>query len=63
MIMPLHPCKKMGAAGILRGSGVPYKWANQTWFYPERMVSEYEWKNGLYPIIQKSKMSLLPEEQ
>ena len=47
--------QKMGAAGILRGSGVPYKWANQTWFYPERMVSEYEWKNGLLPYYPKIK--------
>jgi hypothetical protein len=47
--------QKMGAAGILRGSGVPYKWANQTWFYPERMVSEYEWKNGLLPYFPKIK--------
>jgi hypothetical protein len=47
--------QKMGAAGILRGSGVPYKWANQTWFYPERMVSEYEWKNGLLPYYPEIK--------
>lgn len=39
--------QRIGATGILRGFGVPYKWANQTWFYPERIVSEYEWKEGL----------------
>ena len=47
--------QKTGATGILRGFGVPYKWANQTWFYPDRIVSEYEWKNGLlayYPEIK-----------
>jgi len=39
--------QKIGATGILKGFGIPYKWANQTWFYPERLVSEYEWKDGL----------------
>lgn len=39
--------QRIGATGILKGSGIPYKWANQTWFYPEQIVSEYEWKSGL----------------
>lgn len=39
--------QRIGACGILRGYGVPFKWANQTWFYPERIVSEFEWKQGL----------------
>jgi hypothetical protein len=30
--------QKTGASGILRGKGVPYKWANQTWFYPDSNV-------------------------
>ena len=30
--------QKIGATGILRGKGVPYKWANQTWFYPDSTV-------------------------
>lgn len=38
---------KIGATGVLKGYGVPYKWANQTWFYPERAVSEYELVLGL----------------
>jgi len=48
--------QRIGAAGILKGFGIPYKWANQTWFYPDRIVSEYEWKMGLlayYPKIEK----------
>lgn len=48
--------QRIGATGILKGVGVPYKWANQTWFYPERIVSEYEWKQGMlpyYPELQK----------
>jgi hypothetical protein len=30
--------QKIGATGILKGSGVPYKWANQTWFYPDSTI-------------------------
>lgn len=43
--------QRIGATGILKGYGIPYKWANQTWFYPERIVSEYEWKRGLLPYF------------
>lgn len=39
--------QKIGATGILKGYGVPYKWANQTWFYPNRSISEYELMLGL----------------
>ncbi|MGN0022044.1 MAG: FAD-dependent oxidoreductase [Sphingobacterium hotanense] len=39
--------QKIGATGLLKGTGVPYKWANQTWFYPEREVSQYELMQGL----------------
>jgi hypothetical protein len=55
--------QKMGVTGILKGFGVPYKWANQTWFYPEQIVSEYEWKNGLtayYPAIKNTPASGMP---
>ncbi|PSL04935.1 FAD-dependent oxidoreductase [Cecembia rubra] len=41
--------QKIGATGILKGFGVPYKWANQTWFYPEKEVSEFELAEGLRP--------------
>lgn len=48
--------QKIGVSGILEGEGVPYLWANQTWFYPERLVSEYEMVNGLralYPELKE----------
>ncbi|MEM6348005.1 MAG: FAD-dependent oxidoreductase [Bacteroidota bacterium] len=31
--------QKVALKGWLRGHGVPYKWANQTWFYPDSVVS------------------------
>ena len=45
---------KIGATGVIKAVGVPYKWANQTWFYPEREISEYELMEGLrlyYPAL------------
>ncbi len=41
--------QQIGATGVIKGVGVPYKWANQTWFYPEWPVSEYELLDGLRP--------------
>ncbi|QLG44781.1 FAD-dependent oxidoreductase [Costertonia aggregata] len=45
--------QRVGATGILKAYGVPYKWANETWFYPERTVSEYELKQGLINYYPK----------
>lgn len=39
--------QRIGATGILKGTGLSYKWANQTWFYPERPISEHELVSGL----------------
>jgi len=47
--------QRIGASGILKGTGIPYKWANQTWFYPEQIVSEYELKQGLLPYFSELK--------
>ena len=44
--------QKLGVLGIVQGIGVPYKWANQTWFYPDRIVTEYEAVNGLRPYFR-----------
>lgn len=49
--------QKVGATGILKGVGIPYKWANQTWFYPEREISGYELMLGLrayYPVLENN---------
>ncbi|MDR3627595.1 MAG: FAD-dependent oxidoreductase [Ignavibacteriaceae bacterium] len=39
--------QRIGATGILEGAGVPCGWENQTWFYPEREISQYELVQGL----------------
>ena len=38
--------QKIGATGILRGAGIPYKWANQTWFYPDSTITTEEFLEG-----------------
>ncbi|MGZ5253054.1 MAG: FAD-dependent oxidoreductase [Flavitalea sp.] len=46
--------QRVGATGILKGTGVPYLWANQTWFYPDLPVSQLELHQGLqtyYPQL------------
>jgi hypothetical protein len=46
--------QRIGATGILKGTGVPFKWANQTWFYPNLPMSGYELVKGLrswYPTL------------
>jgi hypothetical protein len=45
--------QKAGAVGLFKGVGVPYLWANQTWFYPDRLVSEFEVVDGLRPFFQE----------
>lgn len=60
--------QRIGATGIIKGVGVPYKWKNQTWFYPHRSISEKELVDGLkdyYPSLSCnrlfSKQTLTPE--
>jgi hypothetical protein len=38
--------QKIGATGILKGTGIPYKWANQTWFYPDSTIIANEFYEG-----------------
>jgi hypothetical protein len=45
--------QKAGSVGIFKGVGVPYLWANQTWFYPDRLATEFEVVDGLRPFFQE----------
>lgn len=42
--------QRIGATGILRGTGKPNAWANQTWFYPDSMVNVSLLKKDLAPF-------------
>ncbi len=41
--------QRVGVAGLMKGTGVPYQWANQTWFYSDSLVRAED-------IIQALKM-------
>jgi hypothetical protein len=38
--------QRIGATGLLRGHGIPYKWANQTWFYPDSICRKSDVRDG-----------------
>ena len=43
--------QRIGATGILRGKGIPNKWANETWFYPNDYVSANELKKNSMEML------------
>jgi hypothetical protein len=45
--------QRIGATGILKGKGNPYMWANQTWFYPDHVISGYDLVQGLKTYYPK----------
>jgi hypothetical protein len=45
--------QKIGATGIMKGKGIPFKWANQTWFYPDSLMTFKELAEGLQPYYKK----------
>jgi hypothetical protein len=67
-VLPSNPnfeaIQKMGAMGILRGTGEPYKWANRTWFYPDSTMLAADLVLGLksvfpelvFPVFNKAKV-------
>ena len=46
--------QRIGATGILKGTGIPFKWANQTWFYPDSAVVTAILIEDLRPFIEVS---------
>jgi hypothetical protein len=38
--------QQAGATGVLKGTGIPYQWANQTWFYPDSTVTKNVFANN-----------------
>lgn len=48
---------RVGATGILKGTGVPYKWANQTRFYPDTSIVAGSFEEDIrafYPGVKLS---------
>lgn len=57
-VQPTHPhfmsIQKIGATGILRGTGQPFEWANRTWFYPDSVVNGETFIANLTPYVHVS---------
>ena len=55
-VKPTHPhfvsIQKIGATGVLRGTGEPYQWANRTWFYPDSTVNGPQLRTDLQPYLK-----------
>lgn len=45
---------RVGAAGWLQGTGLAYKWANQTWFYPDMAVNRFELVEAMKDFFPES---------
>jgi len=39
--------QRVGVTGILKGKGIPFQWANQTWFYPDSTITGQAFLEGL----------------
>ena len=64
-VKPEHPhfaaIQRIAATGLLRAQGVPFKWANQTWFYPDTSLSAADFKRNLIdfdPMLEDKISSL-----
>ncbi|TDH28532.1 FAD-dependent oxidoreductase [Segetibacter sp. 3557_3] len=55
-VLPGNPhfeaVQKVGATGLLKGKGIPNKWANQTWFYADSVVNAKELLKALVDFKQ-----------
>ena len=45
--------QQAGASGILRGTGIPYKWANQTWLYPDSLLTVGDFQSAVQQLTGK----------
>lgn len=65
-VKPAHPffttIQKIGATGILKGTGQPNAWANRTWFYPDSTIEATQFLkdfNQYKPLAFKTTNNLL----
>jgi len=49
-----EPIQRIGATGILKGSGKPEGWANKTFFYPDSTITVAELNDGISQLTGKS---------
>lgn len=48
--------QKIGASGILKGTGQPNAWANRTWFYPDSLVKTKQLIKDINPFVSLKKV-------
>jgi FAD dependent oxidoreductase len=62
-VLPTQPgwaaIQRVGATGLLRGTGIPKDWANQTFFYPDTTLMNMDllmglqsWQSGFYDNVR-----------
>lgn len=57
-----QPIQKIGLVGAMQGTGIPYKWANQTWFYPDYSITHEDFYTALASVIpNKESLKLIPK--
>lgn len=50
--MAFQAIQRVSAMGWMKGALIPYKWANEQWFYPNQPISQYDLLAGLQPWFQ-----------
>lgn len=59
-VKPEHPnfeaIQRIGVTGILKGEGKNYNWSNQTWFYPDSVMTNGEVIQALKVVYPNLKM-------
>ncbi len=57
-----QPIQKIGVIGAMQGTGIPYKWANQTWFYPDYSITHEDFYAALANVVpNKDVLKLIPK--
>lgn len=54
------PLQKVGAAGLLKSEGVPYKWENRTYIYPDSAVSAAEFAAAMKYLFDEEVKDAIP---
>lgn len=49
--------QRVGATGILKGTGKPEGWANRTYFYPDSTITINEFENGIHDFYTELPVS------
>ena len=54
--------QRIGSTGILKGTGVNVGWENQTWFYPDKELSQSDLNHALF-VLQQFKHIPTPDSR